>query len=469
LTSYSIASCVLLCSLEIPGQPFRASLSGITPCARPIRPIPTANPSVYSFISDKSLVPSSTDLEQGRIHRPSLQSAPRTAEWLYGGTPVLPPLPRRSYSLGLAWPTGGPDLSRQSTIYESTAYIPQARTVPAPSIFSDISASSKYSTVSHQTSAISSTGSTRSSISRQSPLSTMRRADEPEVPIIPDKFKLGSRPLLTHGWSRPAEEAVLERTLTMPAKVAREYPSRYRRPSTNPAVPPLAVRKAKSTATLQQPHQRAYMYTHAQTQQQQQQQPYQRTIYQRPSLSRFSTYENPRPPPQPVPSYDYETLRKDTPIFPAPSLQPNPPHHHHHHHHHQPSPLALALDSAVEIDTHGTDGRLYEPVDKYPDQSAILLAQARAGDTVMGRAGLGASAGMRRKGSRTLVKRRQPGDGCGSGGSGGKRMGMGRRLTGSGGGTALGTGGWLWNLKFKGWATWEWEAGHVGERVRAVS
>jgi len=61
----------------------------------------------------------------------------------------------------------------------------------------------------------------------------------------------------------------------------------------------------------------------------------------------------------------------------------------------------------------------------------------------MGRAGLGASAGMRRKGSRTLVKRRQPGDGCGSGGSGGKRMGMGRRLTGSGEGTALGTGGWL--------------------------
>lgn len=61
----------------------------------------------------------------------------------------------------------------------------------------------------------------------------------------------------------------------------------------------------------------------------------------------------------------------------------------------------------------------------------------------MERAGLGAGGDMRRKVSRTLVKRRQPGDGYGSGG--GKRMvmGMGRRTTGSGGGTASGMGGWL--------------------------
>lgn len=60
---------------------------------------------------------------------------------------------------------------------------------------------------------------------------------------------------------------------------------------------------------------------------------------------------------------------------------------------------------------------------------------------MLGRAGLGVGGGMRRKGSRTLVKRRQPSDVYGSGG--GKRTGMGRRATGSEGGAVSGMSGWL--------------------------
>jgi len=270
------------------------------------------------------------------MHRPQLQSSPRSAEWLHGGTPILPPLPRRSYSLGLAWSEALADSSRQSTIYPSTA-----RIQPSPTV-SDVSAST-YSAISRRPSAISSTGSSRS-IPSQSPLSTMRRADEPEVPVIPDKFRTHPRPHLQHGWPASAEPTAPERTLTMPAKAARRHPSMARHPSTDMVVPPLVIRKTKSAAKLPHKHTHSYQHHHH---------------HHRPFSPRLPSYEN---------------LRKGDDVQFA-SPQPR----------------------AVEIDTHGSDGRLYQAVDAH--------AQARTqGETARGRPGA-----VRRKSSRTLVKHRQPG------------------------------------------------------------
>ncbi|MCJ1365777.1 hypothetical protein MMC16_004902 [Acarospora aff. strigata] len=428
-----IASCALLCSLEIPGQPFRASMSGITsPSAPPVRPVPTPNPSLYSFISDKSLVPSSVDLEQGRVHRPSLQTAPRSAEWLHGGTPTLPPLPRRSFTLGLTWSEVPADLSRQPVIYPLQNRIPPARPIPSPSIFSDISGPSTHSAISRRPSVISSIGSTLSSSSRQSPLSTMHRADEPEVPIIPDKFRTNSRPLLPRGWSTPAEQhrPAPERTLTMPAKIAREYPPIRRQASADVAVPPLVIRKSKSRASLYQPYQRRQIHTHTLNDNHNHSYSPSRSD-QHPSLSRLPSYEPKSTQamrfPSSSPSYSYDTLRNrsvvpdiNAHLNPRPHTQPFPP---------------------VEIDTHGSDGRLYETLDTYlhrrhhqnhhnrtntrthsRGESAVRAQEesmmGRRGRTNGGCAeygngsrngngGVAGAGGVGRKGSRTLVKRRR--------------------------------------------------------------
>ncbi|KAI9876810.1 MAG: hypothetical protein M1830_005654 [Pleopsidium flavum] len=338
-----IASCVLLCSLEIPGRPFEASLLGITPPSVPrIRPVPTTNQSFSSFTSDKTQYPPHFDLEQGQIHRPRLQSALGSAEWLHGGTPMLPPLPRRSYSLGIAWSDPVPDPSRQSMIYASTA-----RTQSTLSV-SDMSAPSIYSAISRRPSAISSNSSIRS-IPRQSPLSTMCRADEPEVPVIPDRFRSNPRPHLPHRWPTSIDLAMSERTLTMPAKVAQRHPSIARHPSADMVVAPLVIRKTKSATTLPHRHTHSYQHHHRH--------------HHRPLGPRVPSYEN---------------LRKgdDVPSTPC----------------------------AVEIDTYGSDGRLYEAVDPQTQIQGLALAQVQA-QVEMERGRPGA---IRRKSSRTLVKHRQP-------------------------------------------------------------
>lgn len=217
LTVDSASICTVFTCIEVSDRPYHASLFGIQePDQEDTQGLKTSS-SGLSWPSNSSLDSLRREkLYQYRPTDPESLASDR-ALWiqrhnsLSSQSAIYPPS-LRCPSTG---PLSGPfNLNRSPSIYfpyipYSPSYrsvSPSSTTTPSPSalgnFYSSLSPSRAASTVSSNTCPTSSTSV------RKSPLSTMRRASEPEVPVIPAKFldannkpQLRRSPTLPCSWS----------------------------------------------------------------------------------------------------------------------------------------------------------------------------------------------------------------------------------------------------------------------------
>ncbi|KAI9822458.1 MAG: hypothetical protein M1827_000177 [Pycnora praestabilis] len=184
-------------ALEMSDRPFDSSLFGIS-----FPPVPAISKQVLfrspSVDSSEIYDPSYTDLEKGLNIRNITNMMPGD-RWLAYATPTLPSLTPRSPSWGSAWMS----VIHRPNIYGTTSL----QTAPPSPAVSDLSRHSSPGAMRRPstTSTVSPLSSRMPSTLRRSPLSTMRRASNPEVPVLPEFVKRRSRMPLPEGWTLPAQ------------------------------------------------------------------------------------------------------------------------------------------------------------------------------------------------------------------------------------------------------------------------